>query len=133
MFVYSMSSRTSFERIQQYPRHVYEHKRAIDIPMMVIGHYSNRSRNSEVTDFEGPDFARRTGCSFCKATEAISESLRDALVHLVQEKWAIEEEEELIRQNRLTRTLTLGLLGGKSRTSLRRLRKDTSLDAIEEI
>jgi hypothetical protein len=135
MFVYKSPSRPSFDRVRQYPEQVYYHKRAGDVPMMVVDHSDDRSHYLVIAAHEEQEFAKENGCSFCRITEATSASLRDALVHLVQAKWAIEEQEDLDRKilrKQTARDLALGLMNGTARTTLRRLRKDRPLDAIDE-
>jgi hypothetical protein len=109
IFVFNRSSRTSFERIQHYPQHVHYHKQATTVPMMVIDNpgESRLYRNEPEMD-EEEYFAAKEGCSFLRMEEATPEALRDALVHLVEAKWAIEEQEDM-RQKQLRDPIARGL------------------------
>jgi hypothetical protein len=135
MFMYSATSRESFDLIQPYPRDLHQYQEIEDVPIMIVANHSLASLQRAVSSEEGSVFAHNTHSSFCVVSEATPYSLRDAFVHLVMTKWASDSKKyPFIYEHRpLPPKRTLGLLKRRGTATLKKLRADKSLDTIPEI
>ncbi|KAK9468032.1 ras family-domain-containing protein [Lipomyces arxii] len=66
-FVYSVTSRTSFNRILSYVQQVERVKKSA-VPMVLIGNKSDRVIEREVSSQEGAALAKRLGCDFFESS-----------------------------------------------------------------
>ncbi|KAK9366701.1 putative ras-like protein precursor [Lipomyces kononenkoae] len=63
VFVYSITSRLSFNRILTYVQQV-ERIKAASVPMVIIGNKSDKVTEREITSQEGAALAKKLGCDF---------------------------------------------------------------------
>jgi GTPase KRas len=70
VLVYSISSRSSFTRIQKYYRQIQRVKESsvFSPPVMLVGNKSDRVTEREVSTQEGHALARELGCEFVEAS-----------------------------------------------------------------
>ncbi|KAH7072527.1 hypothetical protein FB567DRAFT_597913 [Paraphoma chrysanthemicola] len=105
MLIYSMSSKESFDFVQQY-RPDYRYWEAMDIPpIMMAGVMRNPSHHERIPHKRAYDLALRRGCAFTEIDGDNLHSFEEALHELVRVRWKYEKLQVEKAQNRLRHDL----------------------------
>ncbi|CDS14524.1 Putative Ras family, other [Lichtheimia ramosa] len=68
LLVYSITARSTFERIERFREQIFRVKDVENVPMMLVGNKCDRVTEREVTREEGMMMARRMGCEFIETS-----------------------------------------------------------------
>ncbi|KAJ8661721.1 hypothetical protein O0I10_002528 [Lichtheimia ornata] len=68
LLVYSITARSTFERIERFREQIFRVKDVDNVPMMLVGNKCDRVTEREVTREEGMMMARRMGCEFIETS-----------------------------------------------------------------
>jgi GTPase KRas protein len=66
--VYSISSRSTFERVERFRDQITRVKGTEDVPMMLVGNKCDRITEREVSREEGMNMARKLRCEFIESS-----------------------------------------------------------------
>lgn len=68
MLVYSITARSTFERIERFRTQIARVKDSDTVPIVLVGNKVDRANEREVGKEEGAALARRLGCDFVEAS-----------------------------------------------------------------
>lgn len=68
LLVYSITSRSTFERIERFRDQIFRVKDVDNVPMMLVGNKCDKVTDREVTREEGYAMAKRLGCDFIETS-----------------------------------------------------------------
>lgn len=68
LLVYSITARSTFERIERFREQIFRVKDVDNVPLMLVGNKCDRVTEREVTREEGLMMARRLGCDFIETS-----------------------------------------------------------------
>lgn len=68
LLVYSITARSTFERIERFREQIFRVKDIENVPMMLVGNKCDRVTEREVTREEGMMMARRLACDFIETS-----------------------------------------------------------------
>ncbi|KAJ2010887.1 RAS2 protein, partial [Coemansia sp. S610] len=68
LLVYSITSRSTFERVERFRDQIIRVKDQDNVPMMLVGNKCDKAQEREVSFQEGQAMARRLGCDFVESS-----------------------------------------------------------------
>jgi GTPase KRas protein len=83
VLVYSITSRQSFERIEEYHRQIMNMKANAPV-CIIVGNKCDEVSNREVSREAGAELARRLGCQFLEASAKTAVNVEDIFVTAVR-------------------------------------------------
>ncbi|CAD6500641.1 BgTH12-06350 [Blumeria graminis f. sp. triticale] len=105
VLVYSISSRSSFTRINRFHNQIQRVNADMPVPIMLVGNKSDRVTEREVSTQEGYALARELGCEFVEASAKNCINVEKAFYDVVRQ----------LRRQRL-QTSARTTAGGKAKT-----------------
>jgi GTPase KRas protein len=97
ILLYSVTSRTSFERLEIFHQHIRRVKRAEPV-FILVGNNCHEAYAREVSKEEGHALARRYGCEFFEASAATAQNVECVFANLIR----------LLRQARIRNSVNPG-------------------------
>ncbi|PQE07573.1 putative RAS-2 protein [Rutstroemia sp. NJR-2017a BBW] len=85
VLVYSISSRSSFTRIQRFYNQIQRVKSSDPVPIMLVGNKCDRVTEREVSTQEGSSMARDLGCMFVEASAKNCVNVEKAFYDVVRQ------------------------------------------------
>ncbi|CAG8510908.1 18225_t:CDS:2 [Dentiscutata erythropus] len=90
LIMYSISSRSTFERVEQFHDQIIRVKENEPVPIMLVGNKCDKITEREVSREEGMDMARKLRCDFIESSAKTAVNVERAFYGVVK----------MIRQNR---------------------------------
>lgn len=84
LLVYSISSRSTFERIERFRDQIARVKDTDNVPLMLVGNKSDKITEREVSREEGMSMARKLGCEFIESSAKTSVNVDKAFFEVVR-------------------------------------------------
>ena len=82
--VYSITSRSSFDRIRRFADQIKRVKDRDDVPLMLVGNKADKSLDREVSQQEGEHLAKQLGCDFTEASAKTCVNVEKAFYEVVR-------------------------------------------------
>ncbi|KAI8325100.1 hypothetical protein GQ54DRAFT_255265 [Martensiomyces pterosporus] len=108
LLVYSITSRSTFERVERFRDQIIRVKDQDNVPMMLVGNKCDKAQEREVSFQEGQAMARRLGCDFVESSAKTCINVEKAFYTTVR----------MIRQQRDRRA------GGRGTTHTNSIRRE---------
>ncbi|KAJ1932517.1 RAS2 protein [Linderina macrospora] len=108
LLVYSITSRSTFERVERFRDQIIRVKDQDHVPMMLVGNKCDKAQEREVSFQEGQAMARRLGCDFVESSAKTCINVEKAFYTTVR----------MIRQQRDRR------VGGRGATNTGSVRRE---------
>jgi len=90
LLVYSISSRSTFERVERYRDQIVRVKETDSFPLMLVGNKSDKVTEREVSREEGASLSKKFGCEFIESSAKTCVNVERAFYTVVR----------MIRQNK---------------------------------
>jgi small GTP-binding protein len=90
LLVYSITSRISFEEIENIYRDILRKKERSQVPIVICGNMCDREYERQVSTEEGKELARRLHCPFYETSGRANTNIQNAFLTLVEEIEKIE-------------------------------------------
>ncbi|KAK9762907.1 RAS2 protein [Basidiobolus ranarum] len=84
LVVYSISSRSTFERVERFRDQIIRVKDTDRVPIMLVGNKCDKINEREVSKEEGLGMARRLGCEFIETSAKTSVNVEKAFYTVVR-------------------------------------------------
>jgi len=84
LLVYSITSRTTFYRIERFKEQILRVKDSEDIPMMLVGNKCDKQGEREVSREEGAHLAKRLQCDFIETSAKTRLNVERAFYNVVR-------------------------------------------------
>ncbi|KAK9727864.1 RAS2 protein [Basidiobolus ranarum] len=84
LVVYSISSRSTFERVERFRDQIIRVKDTERVPVMLVGNKCDKINEREVSKEEGLGLARRLGCEFIEASAKTSVNVEKSFYTVVR-------------------------------------------------
>lgn len=68
LIVYSISSRSTFERVERFRDQIFRVKDVTDVPLILVGNKSDKVTEREVSREEGIQMAKKLNCEFIETS-----------------------------------------------------------------
>lgn len=94
MLVYSITSRSTFERIERFRDQIFRVKDVDNVPMMLVGNKCDKVTEREVTREEGLATAKRLACDFIETSAKTCVNVERSFYQVVK---AIRAQREGLR------------------------------------
>ncbi|ORY07621.1 hypothetical protein K493DRAFT_273416 [Basidiobolus meristosporus CBS 931.73] len=91
LVVYSISSRSTFERVERFRDQIIRVKDTDRVPIMLVGNKCDKINEREVSKEEGLGMARRLGCEFIETSAKTSVNVEKAFYTVVRTIRTIRE------------------------------------------
>ncbi|KUJ11006.1 uncharacterized protein LY89DRAFT_536512, partial [Mollisia scopiformis] len=85
VLVYSITSRSSFRRIQRFNAQVLHVKGVEKFPILLVGNKSDRVTEREVSTQEGYALARELGCEFTESSAKNRKHIQESFMDIVRQ------------------------------------------------
>ncbi|KAJ3008205.1 Ras GTPase ras2, partial [Thoreauomyces humboldtii] len=84
LLVYSITSRSTFERVERFKQQITRVKDTETVPLMLIGNKCDKVAEREVSKEEGQHMARRLNCEFMEASAKTCLNVDKAFYNVVR-------------------------------------------------
>ncbi|KAK9766296.1 RAS2 protein [Basidiobolus ranarum] len=84
LLVYSIASRSTFERIERFRDQIIRVKDTEQVAMMLVGNKCDKTNEREVSKEEGLGLARRLGCEFIESSAKTAVNVEKAFYSVVR-------------------------------------------------
>lgn len=84
LLVYSITARSTFERIERFREQIFRVKDVDNVPLMLVGNKCDRVTEREVTREEGMQMAKRLACEFIETSAKTCVNVERAFYQVVK-------------------------------------------------
>lgn len=134
MLAYKIKSWESFRTIQPLARQVLEYKNmSKGFPMMIVGTHRDDLGPEDLNEDKGQLLAKTYAGTYVEVSEARTETIHDAFLLLVRQRWRFEEQQYYIQRMLSPKNRLLKLVRGKNENDRRRMPTQPTLGAIQEV